>query len=132
MEEMLVTYQDAIHALSEMEEVLDAVDTEEFSPDAFRHVIETYKEAKQLFLDFVAQYIENITETPLVSNKPIDILSIAHEEKIITNKEYKFLSQQLTNKNLEEAPTQEDAEHLLQTFASLHDTMRDILDEIEI
>lgn len=133
MDEMLITYQDALHALSEMEETLDALDNEEFSPDAFRHLIETYKEASELFLNFLAEYIENVREIPIATHKPMNILTIAQEEKIITSKEFKYLSQQFSNTTLLALPeTEDEADEMLENFAAVHDTMKDILDEIEI
>lgn len=133
MEEMLVTYQDALQALSEMQETLDAIDSNEISSEAFRHLIETYKEASPLFLNFLAEYMENVCETPVGSHKPTDILATAQREKIITGKEFKHLSGQVGNASLHAIPdTDEDAQQMIETFASLHDTMRGILEEIEL
>lgn len=133
MEEMLTTYQDALNALSELQDVLDTIDTEEILPAAFDHLIETYKEARQLFLDFISAYIEHIVEHPIGSHTPFDILIAAHQEKCITGKEFKLLSNTLGNAQFHTiAHDDDEAQHLVETITHVHDTMQAILEEIEL
>jgi hypothetical protein len=133
MEEMLITYQDALHALSEMQNTLDVVDSDDIEPEAFSILIENYKESRELFLSFLAEYIEKVFEISLDAPKPADVLAVAQKEKIITGKEYKHLSAHLSTKTLDHVPeTEEDALALIETYNILHDTMRDILEGIEL
>ncbi|MGE0009855.1 MAG: hypothetical protein AB7F19_04875 [Candidatus Babeliales bacterium] len=133
MEEMLTTYQDALHALSDMQDILDTIDSDEISAETFDLLLESYIESRDLFLNFLADYIENICAIPLESPTSDDILHTAQKEKIITGKEFKYLSahlENITEKNIKES--EEDAHDTLETFTSLYEMMRDILEGIEI
>lgn len=133
MEEMLITYQDALDALSEMQNTLDVVDSDEIESETFSILIENYRESRELFLSFLAEYIEKVFDISLDSPTPADILTVAQKEKIITGKEYKHLSAHLGTLPTEKVPvTAEEAQTLMETYGMLHDTMRDILEDIEL
>lgn len=133
MEEMLITYQDALDALSEMQNTLDVVDSDEIESETFSILIENYKESRELFLSFLTEYIEKVFDISLDAPNPAEILAVAQKEKIITGKEYKHLSAHLNRTASDQLPeTPEEAQSLMETYGMLHDTMRDILEGIEL